>query len=105
MHQDFLRFILLLFAMLAPIKSLGIINITIQNSLAAADRVFNVLDSESEINDIPNAKVINSFSEEIQFKNVSFERNHRNFIFSGESCKNKHKIFICSNFHLFANVL
>ncbi len=71
--EDFLRFILLLFAMLAPIKSLGIINITIQNSLAAADRVFNVLDSKSEINDIPNAKEIESFSEEIRFEDVSFD--------------------------------
>ena len=71
--EDFLRFILVLFAMLAPIKTLGTVNITIQNSLAAAERVFLVLDSKPDINDKPNAKEIESFSEEIKFDNVSFD--------------------------------
>ena len=71
--EDFLRFILMLFAMLAPIKTLGTVNITIQNSLAAADRVFIILDSNPEINDKPNAKEIKSFSEEIRFDSVSFD--------------------------------
>jgi len=70
--EDFLRFILVLFAMLAPIKTLGTVNITIQNSLAAAERVFNILDSKPDINDKPDAKEIESFSEEIRFDNVSF---------------------------------
>ena len=71
--EDFLRFILVLFAMLAPIKTLGMVNITIQNSLAAAERVFNILDSKPDINDKPDAKEIESFSEEIRFDNVSFD--------------------------------
>ena len=71
--EDFLRFILVLFAMLAPIKTLGTVNITIQNSLAAAERVFNILDSKPDINDKPDAKEIESFSEEIRFDNVSFD--------------------------------
>ena len=71
--EDFLRFILVLFAMLAPIKTLGTVNITIQNSLAAAERVFKVLDSKPDINDKPDAKEIESFSEEIRFDNVSFD--------------------------------
>jgi subfamily B ATP-binding cassette protein MsbA len=71
--EDFLRFILVLFAMLAPIKTLGTVNITIQNSLAAAERVFNILDLKPDINDKPDAKEIESFSEEIRFDNVSFD--------------------------------
>ena len=71
--EDFLRFIFMLFAMLAPIKTLGMVNITIQNSLAAADRVFKVIDSKPDINDKPDAKEIESFSEEIRFDNVSFD--------------------------------
>ena len=71
--EDFLRFILVLFAMLAPIKTLGTVNITIQNSLAAAERVFLVLDSKPDINDKPDAKGIDSFSKEISFDNVSFD--------------------------------
>ena len=71
--EDFLRFILVLFAMLSPIKTLGTVNITIQNSLAAAERVFKVIDSKPDINDKPDAKEIESFSEEIRFDNVSFD--------------------------------
>ena len=71
--EDFLRFILMLFAMLAPIKTLGTVNIAIQNSLAAAERVFKVLDSKPDINDKPDAKEIESFSEEFRFDNVSFD--------------------------------
>ena len=59
--------------MLGPIKTLGAVNITIQNSLAAAERVFNILDSKPDINDKPDAKEIKSFSEEIRFDNVSFD--------------------------------
>ena len=70
--EDFLRFILLLFAMLAPIKSLGAVNITLQNSLAASERVFRILDSKPEIIDKPDARDIKTFSREIQFKNVTF---------------------------------
>ncbi len=70
--EDFLRFILLLFAMLAPIKSLGTVNIALQNSLAASERVFHILDTKPDIFDKPDAREIKSFSSEIQFENVSF---------------------------------
>ena len=59
--------------MLAPIKTLGTVNITIQNSLAAAERVFLVLDSKSDINDKPDAKKIESLSKQIRINNVSFD--------------------------------
>jgi len=71
--EDFLRFILLLFAMLAPIKNLGAVNIAIQNSLAASERVFTILDSKPKISDSKDAVEISSFDHEIQFKHVSFE--------------------------------
>ncbi len=71
--EDFLRFILLLFSMLAPIKNLGAVNIAIQNSLAAAERVFKIMDLESEIHDKPNAKDIIDFSNQIKFEKVSFK--------------------------------
>jgi len=70
--EDFLRFILLLFAMLAPIKNLGSVNIALQNSLAASERVFNILDLKPDIEDKPNAKDITSFSKEIKFNDVTF---------------------------------
>ena len=70
--EDFIRFILLLFAVLGPIKSLGNVFNELQNGLASADRVFSILDIKSDINDIDNAVELNQFENHITFKNVSF---------------------------------
>ena len=75
--EDFLRFILLLFAMLVPIRNLGAVNIAIQNSLAAAERVFSILDVRSEINDSENAKIITTLNSKINFDNVSFDYDNK----------------------------
>ena len=70
--EDFIRFILLLFAVLGPIKSLGNVFNELQNGLASADRVFSILDIKSDINDVDNAVELNQFENHITFKNVSF---------------------------------
>ncbi len=73
--EDFIRFILLLFSVLGPIKSLGNVFNELQNGLASADRVFSILDIKSDINDIENAVELNQFENHIAFKNVSFHYN------------------------------
>ena len=70
--EDFIRFILLLFSVLGPIKSLGNVFNELQNGLASADRVFSILDIKSDINDIDNAVNLNQFENHIAFKDVSF---------------------------------
>lgn len=70
--EDFIRFILLLFSVLGPIKSLGNVFNELQNGLASADRVFSILDIKSDINDIENAVELNQFENHIVFKDVSF---------------------------------
>ena len=70
--EDFIRFILLLFSVLGPIKSLGNVFNELQNGLASADRVFSILDIKSDINDIENAVNLNQFENHIAFKDVSF---------------------------------
>jgi subfamily B ATP-binding cassette protein MsbA len=70
--EDFIRFILLLFAVLGPIKSLGNVFNELQNGLASADRVFSILDIKSDINDVDNAVELNQFENHITFKDVSF---------------------------------
>ena len=70
--EDFIRFILLLFSVLGPIKSLGNVFNELQNGLASADRVFSILDIKSDINDIENAANLNHFENHIAFKDVSF---------------------------------
>jgi ATP-binding cassette, subfamily B, bacterial MsbA len=72
-HDDFMRFILLLFALMQPAKKLGNVNAQIQAGLASADRVFQILDVEISINDKANAKTIVKFEDEIKFNDVTFK--------------------------------
>lgn len=71
--EDFLRFILLMFAMMDPIRKLGNVNVELQMGAASAERIFSVLDTPLTIVDKFDAKPINSFNNTISFKNVSFK--------------------------------
>ncbi len=73
--DDFIKFILLLFAMLQPIRKLSNINVLFQNGIAAAERVFSVFDNNEKINQDRNAIEIKNFNSKIEFKNVSFKYN------------------------------
>ena len=42
--EDFIKFILLLFAMMQPIRKLANVNALFQNGIAAAERAFNIFD-------------------------------------------------------------
>jgi len=70
--EDFLRFILLLFAMMDPLRKLSKVNVALQTGAASAERVFSILDTPPTIVDKANAVKIDSFKEKIRFKNVSF---------------------------------
>ena len=54
------------------VKKLSKVNNTIQSMLAASSRIFNVMDSPSEIVDLPNARTLDTFKNKIEFQNVSF---------------------------------
>ncbi len=70
--EDFLRFLAFLFMMFQPLKSLSSVNNAIQNGLAAADRVFGLIDTKPE--PLKNVLTSNmpSFEKEIRFDNVCF---------------------------------
>ena len=70
--EDFIRFILILFSVLQPIRSLGKVGINLQNGFASADRVFNVLDTVPTIVSSPNAIKIKEIKNEVSFDNVGF---------------------------------
>ena len=70
--EDFLRFILLLFAMMDPLRKLSKVNLALQTGAASAERVFSILDTLPTIVDKADAVKIDSFKEKIRFKNVSF---------------------------------
>ena len=70
--EDFLRFILLLFAMMDPLRKLSKVNVALQTGAASAERVFSILDTPPTIVDKADAVKIDSFKEKIRFNNVSF---------------------------------
>ena len=70
--EDFIRFILILFSVLQPIRSLSNVGINLQKGFASAERVFEVLDTVSPIISKPNAITINDVKNDIVFKNVTF---------------------------------
>ncbi len=70
--SEFLVFLLAIFQMMPPIKELSSVNNRIQESSAAADRVFEILDTEPRIKNIEDPLTINNFNDTIEFQNVSF---------------------------------
>jgi len=70
--SDFLRFIVILFAIYQPIRNLAKVNISIQTGVAAGGRVFEVLDIEPAIRDESNSRELTGFEKEIRFETVSF---------------------------------
>jgi ATP-binding cassette, subfamily B, bacterial MsbA len=70
--EDFLRYIILLFSVLSPVKNLTSVNDSIQNGLAAAERIFKVIETPIENLESRHAKPKETFEQEIEFRNVSF---------------------------------
>ncbi len=70
---DFTAFILAVQQMYQPIKNFSQLNSTIQQAVSASERVFEILDEENKIFNLPDAKNIDVFSKDIVYKNVSFE--------------------------------
>ena len=58
--------------MIWPIQDLARVYAEMQRSIASAERIFSLLDSEPEIIDLPDARHQDSMSGDILFKNVSF---------------------------------
>jgi ATP-binding cassette, subfamily B, bacterial MsbA len=73
--DDFLYFLVFLFTMFKPIKDLSGINNVLQSGFAAAERVFEILDEEEEVYEKAGAIKIESFSKQIEFKDLKFRYN------------------------------
>ena len=71
--EDFIRFILILFSILGPIKQMGNVNLRIQTGYASAERIFSLLDTPKDIIEHTNPIQLKSFNKHIEFKNLSFE--------------------------------
>jgi subfamily B ATP-binding cassette protein MsbA len=72
---DFLTFVLALFSMIKPVKSLSQVHIKLQEGVAASERIFAVIDTPVRIADTPTARAISKFADRISYDSVSFSYN------------------------------
>jgi len=72
----FVVFIACMASMVKPLKNIGKLNVGFQKAMAAADRIFHLLDTKSSIAEKENAIELPKISCDIVFDRVSFEYNH-----------------------------
>jgi subfamily B ATP-binding cassette protein MsbA len=68
----FLAFIFAAFMLYTPIKRLSRVNANLQQAIAAATRIFEVLDTHSEVRERPGARPMAALARGIEFKDVNF---------------------------------
>ncbi len=65
-------FIATLFAMYAPAKKLSRVNANLQQAIAASERIFEMLDTHTEVTEKPGAEPLAPFARAIEFRDVTF---------------------------------
>ena len=68
----FISFIFAAFMLYTPVKRLSRVNANLQQAIAAATRIFEMLDTHSEVLERPSAQPIPGLSRAIEFRDVSF---------------------------------
>lgn len=71
----FFSFLTALVMIYEPIKGLSSVNSTVQQGMAAAKRVFSIIDTKPLITDKPDAITLPPLKDKLEFKNVSFSYN------------------------------
>jgi len=70
--EDLVAFLLYLASFYQPITALGRINEGLQQALASAERVLDIINEESEIEDLHDAVEIDNVKGKIEFRNINF---------------------------------
>ena len=70
--HNFFLFVIALLSMMSPLKKLSGVNSTMQEGLAAGDRIFRLLDTEADVADHPGALPVPAFADAIRFEDVAF---------------------------------
>ena len=70
--NEFITLGLSMFMLYKPVKQLSKIHLNIQQSSAAADRIFEIMDTEITVRNAPDAVEFNEEIREIRFEDVSF---------------------------------
>ena len=76
----FAAFLAAIFSMMKPLKKLSNVYGINQQALAAAERIFNLLDTPVTIQEKPDAKVLETFKDDIQIKGASFKYDKENVL-------------------------
>ena len=71
--SEFITFLLAIFQTMPPIKELSQVNNRIQESSAAADRIFEILETKPAITDAPGAVKLSYFNRAISFDHLYFQ--------------------------------
>jgi ATP-binding cassette, subfamily B, bacterial MsbA len=69
---EFTSFLAAAFMMYAPVKKLSRVNASLQQAMAASERIFEILDTHSEVKERPGALPLPRLRQEIEFRNVGF---------------------------------
>ena len=69
---EFTAFIAVLFLIYGPARKLSRVNANLQQAVVASERIFEIMDTHSEVVDVPNASVLGPLKEGVEFRNVAF---------------------------------
>jgi subfamily B ATP-binding cassette protein MsbA len=69
---EFTAFLAALFFMYGPIKKLSRVNAHLQQAIAASERIFEMLDSHTEVKEAPHAATLDPLRSRIEFVDVRF---------------------------------
>jgi len=70
--EDFILFIFSMFSMIKPVKSLSNIHIKLQEGMAAAGRIFDVLETPPKVTEPERPRKLDSFDRAINYREVVF---------------------------------
>ena len=73
--EDFIRYLVFLFTTFQPLKEISGLNNNIQTGLAAAERIFNLMEQAPEVYERPGARELKEFREAIRYEHVYFRYN------------------------------
>jgi subfamily B ATP-binding cassette protein MsbA len=74
---EFTTFVVAAFMMYTPVKKLSRVNASLQQAMAASERIFQVLDTHSEVRERPDAGPIRPLRHAIEFQSVAFAYDDR----------------------------
>jgi subfamily B ATP-binding cassette protein MsbA len=70
--QQFALFLFATLATISPIRNLSEVNASVQQGVAASQRIFAILDTEPDVNDRLDARALPAFHDRVRYEGVTF---------------------------------